>query len=251
MRDLYMKNGQGFVLVFSIIAQSTYVLTLFCSFISSPQCLFYVIKWWYFKVSEKEVTSRSLLFVDIILLMIQPAFIHSALVNDWFWLTTLHSSRFNDLPDLREQILRVKDMDSVPMVLVGNKADLHVRFLLTSILLRSVTDHATVANNRTNGSSRQNRANSSRLSSAAAPSSNPRLRQRRTSTKFSMTWSDKSTETRSLAVLLHHLITSANHSLCALQREIRERKRSVSSSERATWQREHLWIPFNNNHVIA
>ena len=43
MRDLYMKNGQGFVLVYSIIAQST----------------------------------------------------------------------FNDLPDLREQILRVKDCDSV------------------------------------------------------------------------------------------------------------------------------------------
>jgi len=54
MRDLYMKNGQGFVLVFSIIAQSTY----------------------------------------------------------------------NDLPDLREQILRVKDRENVPMVLVGNKCDL-------------------------------------------------------------------------------------------------------------------------------
>jgi len=54
MRDLYMKNGQGFVLVYSIIAQST----------------------------------------------------------------------FNDLPDLREQILRVKDCDDVPMVLVGNKCDL-------------------------------------------------------------------------------------------------------------------------------
>jgi small GTP-binding protein len=54
MRDLYMKNGQGFVLVYSIIAPST----------------------------------------------------------------------FNDLPDLREQILRVKDMDDVPMVLVGNKCDL-------------------------------------------------------------------------------------------------------------------------------
>jgi len=54
MRDLYMKNGQGFVLVYSIIAQST----------------------------------------------------------------------FNDLPDLREQILRVKDCEDVPMVLVGNKCDL-------------------------------------------------------------------------------------------------------------------------------
>jgi small GTP-binding protein len=57
MRDLYMKNGQGFVLVYSIIAPST----------------------------------------------------------------------FNDLPDLREQILRVKDMDDVPMVLVGNKCDLSQR----------------------------------------------------------------------------------------------------------------------------
>merc|ERR1712173_278823 len=51
MRDLYMKNGQGFVLVYSITAQST----------------------------------------------------------------------FNDLQDLREQILRVKDTEDVPMVLVGNK----------------------------------------------------------------------------------------------------------------------------------
>lgn len=54
MRDLYMKNGQGFVLVYSITAQST----------------------------------------------------------------------FNDLIDLRDQILRVKDIDDVPMILVGNKCDL-------------------------------------------------------------------------------------------------------------------------------
>lgn len=54
MRDLYMKNGQGFVLVFSITSQST----------------------------------------------------------------------FNDLAELRDQILRVKDTDDVPMVLVGNKCDL-------------------------------------------------------------------------------------------------------------------------------
>lgn len=54
MRDLYMKNGQGFVLVYSITAQST----------------------------------------------------------------------FNDLMDLREQILRVKDTEDVPMILVGNKCDL-------------------------------------------------------------------------------------------------------------------------------
>lgn len=33
-------------------------------------------------------------------------------------------STFNDLHDLREQILRVKDTDDVPMVLVGNKCDL-------------------------------------------------------------------------------------------------------------------------------
>lgn len=57
-----MKNGQGFVLVFSIIAQST----------------------------------------------------------------------FNDLPDLREQILRVKDKDDVPMVLVGNKCDLTDQRVITT-----------------------------------------------------------------------------------------------------------------------
>ncbi|KAJ3112825.1 Ras- protein Rap-1b [Phlyctochytrium bullatum] len=54
MRDLYMKNGQGFVLVYSITSQAT----------------------------------------------------------------------FNDLVELREQILRVKDTDRVPLVLVGNKCDL-------------------------------------------------------------------------------------------------------------------------------
>lgn len=54
MRDLYMRNGQGFVLVYSITAQST----------------------------------------------------------------------FSELQDLREQILRVKDADDVPLVLVGNKCDL-------------------------------------------------------------------------------------------------------------------------------
>ena len=62
MRDLYMKNGQGFVLVYSIIAQST----------------------------------------------------------------------FNDIPDLREQILRVKDVDNVPMVLVGNKCDLSDQRVITT-----------------------------------------------------------------------------------------------------------------------
>merc|ERR1712020_514258 len=54
MRDLYMKNGNGFVLVYSITTQSS----------------------------------------------------------------------FMDLMELREQILRVKDTDDVPMVLVGNKCDL-------------------------------------------------------------------------------------------------------------------------------
>jgi len=54
MRDLYMKNGQGFILVYSITSQAS----------------------------------------------------------------------FNDLSDLREQILRVKDTDDVPMILVGNKCDL-------------------------------------------------------------------------------------------------------------------------------
>ena len=54
MRDLYMKNGQGFVLVYSITAQAT----------------------------------------------------------------------FNDLQELHEQIVRVKDQNEVPMILVGNKCDL-------------------------------------------------------------------------------------------------------------------------------
>jgi small GTP-binding protein len=62
MRDLYMKNGQGFVLVYSIIAQST----------------------------------------------------------------------FNELQDLRDQILRVKDAPKVPMCLVGNKCDLADQRVVTT-----------------------------------------------------------------------------------------------------------------------
>ncbi|ELP91941.1 hypothetical protein EIN_400010 [Entamoeba invadens IP1] len=54
MRDLYMKTGQGFVLVYSIIAQSTY----------------------------------------------------------------------NDLEPIHEQIVRVRDSDDVPIIVVGNKCDL-------------------------------------------------------------------------------------------------------------------------------
>nr|CAX71115.1 RAP1B, member of RAS oncogene family [Schistosoma japonicum] len=54
MRDFYMKNGQGFLLVYSITSQTT----------------------------------------------------------------------FTDLEDLREQILRVKDVDEFPLTLVGNKCDL-------------------------------------------------------------------------------------------------------------------------------
>mmetsp|Transcript_116819 Transcript_116819/g.164198 ORF Transcript_116819/g.164198 Transcript_116819/m.164198 type:complete len:190 (+) Transcript_116819:60-629(+) len=54
MRDLYMKDGQGFVLVFSIVAKST----------------------------------------------------------------------FTDLNEIRDQIVRVKDTDSFPSILVGNKSDL-------------------------------------------------------------------------------------------------------------------------------
>ncbi len=55
MRDLYMKNGQGFILVYSITSQAT----------------------------------------------------------------------FNDLMDIKDQIMRVKDIGAdIPMVLVGNKNDL-------------------------------------------------------------------------------------------------------------------------------
>ena len=66
MRDLYMKNGQGFVLVYSIIALGT----------------------------------------------------------------------FNDLPEMREQILRVKDTNKVPMILVGNKVCFHFLFVFFLFLIQ-------------------------------------------------------------------------------------------------------------------
>jgi len=62
MRDMYVKNGHGFVLAYSIIAQST----------------------------------------------------------------------FNDIPDLHQLIVRVKDTDKVPMVLVGNKCDLTDQRVITT-----------------------------------------------------------------------------------------------------------------------
>ena len=61
MRDLYMKDGQGFVLVYSIIAKST----------------------------------------------------------------------FADLKELRDQIVRVKDNDEFPTILVGNKCDLEGQRVVT------------------------------------------------------------------------------------------------------------------------
>lgn len=54
MRDLYIKNGQGFLLIYSLLNQQT----------------------------------------------------------------------FNDLKAIKDQILRVKNMDTVPMILVGNKSDM-------------------------------------------------------------------------------------------------------------------------------
>ena len=50
---------------------------------------------------------------------VEPAYLHLH--------CTLHSlspGTFGDLQELRDQILRVKDNDDVPLVLVGNKCDL-------------------------------------------------------------------------------------------------------------------------------
>jgi len=62
MRDLYMKNGQGFVLAYSIIAEAT----------------------------------------------------------------------FKEIPELRDQIIRVKDSENIPTVLVGNKCDLADQRVITT-----------------------------------------------------------------------------------------------------------------------
>ena len=61
MRDLYLKCGHGFVVMYSIIAQST----------------------------------------------------------------------FNDIPDIVEQIFRIRDTDQVPMIIVGNKTDLEDQRVIT------------------------------------------------------------------------------------------------------------------------
>ena len=89
MRDLYMKNGQGFVLVYSITAQSTFNDLQVCG-----KCCKNRI---HLMIASQIFLLPCKYFFEIFILHVQ---------------------------DLREQILRVKDTDDVPMVLVGNKCDL-------------------------------------------------------------------------------------------------------------------------------
>ena len=90
MRDLYMKNGQGFVLVYSITAQST----------------FNDLQVWFERCKNRiHLIIAPQIFVFPCKYFLFPLIIYN-------------------VQDLREQILRVKDTDDVPMVLVGNKCDL-------------------------------------------------------------------------------------------------------------------------------
>jgi len=41
-------------------------------------------------------------------------------------------STFNDIPELRDQIVRVKDTENIPTVLVGNKCDLADQRVITT-----------------------------------------------------------------------------------------------------------------------
>ncbi len=97
MRDLYMKNGQGFVLVYSIVSASS----------------------------------------------------------------------FQDLPDIRDNIVRIKDSDEFPHILVANKvrSARHPGPALTVCRRRP--------NWRTTGASRRRRARSWPGSGPAAPTSRP------------------------------------------------------------------------------
>eukprot|EP01128_Nolandella_sp_AFSM9_P011106 TRINITY_DN781_c1_g1_i1.p1 TRINITY_DN781_c1_g1~~TRINITY_DN781_c1_g1_i1.p1 ORF type:complete len:183 (+),score=39.35 TRINITY_DN781_c1_g1_i1:125-673(+) len=72
MRDLYMKNGQGFALVFSLVSDST----------------------------------------------------------------------FHDLTAIRNQIIKVKDTEDVPMVLVGNKCDLVDKRTISAEEAQSLADNS-------------------------------------------------------------------------------------------------------------
>ena len=89
MRDLYMKNGQGFVLVYSITAQSTFNDLQVCGECSKNRI--------HLMIASQIFLLPCKYFFEIFILHVQ---------------------------DLREQILRVKDSEEVPMVLVGNKCDL-------------------------------------------------------------------------------------------------------------------------------
>jgi len=41
-------------------------------------------------------------------------------------------STFNDIPELRDQIVRVKDTENIPTILVGNKCDLADQRVITT-----------------------------------------------------------------------------------------------------------------------
>eukprot|EP01126_Amoeba_proteus_P015302 TRINITY_DN16874_c0_g2_i8.p1 TRINITY_DN16874_c0_g2~~TRINITY_DN16874_c0_g2_i8.p1 ORF type:complete len:145 (+),score=18.54 TRINITY_DN16874_c0_g2_i8:205-639(+) len=84
MRDLYMKNGQGFALVFSLVSDSTF---------------------------------------------------HDLTGTDFF--SSLLISSFSAI---RNQIIKVKDTEEVPMVLVGNKADLQDKRQVSASEARSFAE---------------------------------------------------------------------------------------------------------------
>ncbi|MGH0151094.1 UNVERIFIED_CONTAM: hypothetical protein FKN15_057858 [Acipenser sinensis] len=149
MRDLYMKNGQGFALVYSITAQSTFndlqdlreqilrvkdtddvpmiLVGNKCDLedervVGKEQGQNLARQWNSCAFLESSAKSKINVNEEQFTAM-RDLYMKNGQGFALVYSITAQST-FNDLQDLREQILRVKDTDDVPMILVGNKCDL-------------------------------------------------------------------------------------------------------------------------------
>ncbi|MGH0180948.1 UNVERIFIED_CONTAM: hypothetical protein FKN15_005243 [Acipenser sinensis] len=94
MRDLYIKNGQGFILVYSLVNQQSFQVRALCE--PFPVILLHGHYYPYIYICYFFILVYSL----------------------------VNQQSFQDIRPMRDQIVRVKRYEKVPLILVGNKVDL-------------------------------------------------------------------------------------------------------------------------------
>jgi GTPase SAR1 family protein len=108
MREQYMRTGEGFLLVFSVTDRGRFVPVLKCRPLFLFRSLFYWIWVAVFIDIRKVVRTKWSTELD--------EFLFKAIL--------IFFSSFEEIYKFQRQILRVKDRDEFPMILIGNKADL-------------------------------------------------------------------------------------------------------------------------------